>query len=52
MDSENNGELTTIEITRMIEYLYSIGLTAGQIYEFFAYVATGVRIPAPPVKGK
>lgn len=52
MESENHGELTTIEITRMIEYLYRVGLTAEQIYEYFSYVATGVRIPAPPVKVK
>lgn len=52
MDSEKTGELTTIEITRMIEYLHSVGLTGEQIYELFAYVATGVRITASPVKGK
>ena len=27
-------------------------LTAEQIYEYFAYAATGVRVPAPPVTVK
>ena len=35
-----------------IEYLYGVGLTAEQIYEYFVYVATGVRVPVPPVKVK
>ena len=36
----------------MIEYLYRVGPTAEQIYEYFAHVATGVGVPAPPVKVK
>lgn len=52
MEPEKHGKLTTVEITRMIEYLYRVGLTAEQIYEYFAYVAIGVRIFAPPVKVK
>ncbi len=35
-----------------IEYLYGVGLTAEQIYEYFVYVATGVRVPVSPVKVK
>ena len=52
MEEEKQGVLTVLEITRIIEYLRSVGLTGEQIYEFWAFVATGLRIPAPPVKEK
>ena len=52
MEPEKHGKLTTVEITRIIEYLYGVGLTAEQIYEYFVYVATGVRVPVSPVKVK
>lgn len=52
MEEEKCGVLTPLEVCRMIEYLHSVGLTEEQIYEFWAFVATGHRIPAPHVKGK
>ncbi len=45
MNAEECGVLTTVEITRAIEYLQRIGLTGQQIYGFWAYVATGHLLP-------
>ena len=45
MNTEESSYLTTVEITRIIEYLRTVGLTGEQIYGFWVYVATGQFIP-------
>ena len=42
---EESGNLTLIEIVRMMDYLKAVGLTAEQICDCIRYMATGVDIP-------
>ncbi len=45
IEEEESGNLTLIEIVRMMDYLRAVGLTAEQICDCIRYMATGVDIP-------
>ena len=45
IEEEESGNLTLIEIVRMMDYLRAVGLTAEQICDCIRYMATGVEIP-------
>ncbi len=45
LEEEESGNLTLIEIVRMMDYLRSVGLTAEQVCDCIRYMATGVGLP-------